>query len=329
MIEKNARLKEIAYELKLSVNTVSRALRDCSDISKKTKERVLQKAIELGYMPNSVSQAIKRDEKKLIAILINNFKNLFFTCMYERFAKAFKEENVDFTIIYEDEEKVSEDTIKQCINQRVDGIITFYEPDSNIINLARYNNITLVYLGRCAEDVDINQVYTDDEQGGILAANYLINYHNLTNFLYVGYSNIPNSNVRFEKFKETIENINPNAVVNYINYEQGMELDILKYAKNGSLGFFGFNDELVYNVISDMNLIVPSIRKVFPKLHIVGFDSLATNINGLTDLTSICFDFNLMCSESVKILIDSFKNKEFNIKKVVIPVSLHQRIYFN
>lgn len=63
MIEKNARLKEIAYELKLSVNTVSRALRDCSDISKKTKERVLQKAIELGYMPNSVSQAIKRDEK--------------------------------------------------------------------------------------------------------------------------------------------------------------------------------------------------------------------------------------------------------------------------
>ena len=78
MKNKNVRLKEIAYELKLSINTVSRALRDCNDVSKETKEKVIQKAIEFGYMPNIIAQSLKNDNKKCIAILINNFRNLFF-----------------------------------------------------------------------------------------------------------------------------------------------------------------------------------------------------------------------------------------------------------
>ena len=38
--EKRLSLKTIAYELGVSVNTVSRALRDCDDISESTKEKV-------------------------------------------------------------------------------------------------------------------------------------------------------------------------------------------------------------------------------------------------------------------------------------------------
>ena len=37
MAIKDVGLKEIAAELNISMNTVSRALRDCKDISKKTK----------------------------------------------------------------------------------------------------------------------------------------------------------------------------------------------------------------------------------------------------------------------------------------------------
>ena len=44
MNSKSTGLKSIAYELNLSINTVSRALRDCDDISEATKEKVRQKA---------------------------------------------------------------------------------------------------------------------------------------------------------------------------------------------------------------------------------------------------------------------------------------------
>ena len=74
-------------------------------------------------------------------------------------------------------------------------------------------------------------------------------------------------------------------------------------------------------------LKIPNIRKVYPNFHIVGFDSLSTRINGLVDLTSINFDYDLMCQEGIKILHEAFYNANYEVKKVVIPTSLHQRIY--
>ena len=53
---KNVSLKCIASELGVSVNTVSHALRDMDDISAEMKEKVVRKAMELGYMPNRVAQ---------------------------------------------------------------------------------------------------------------------------------------------------------------------------------------------------------------------------------------------------------------------------------
>ena len=72
MNNKTTGLKNIAYALGLSINTVSRALRDCSDISESTKEKVRKKAYEMGYMPSNISQFIKRDGIKLVAIVINS-----------------------------------------------------------------------------------------------------------------------------------------------------------------------------------------------------------------------------------------------------------------
>ena len=45
---KSTGLKAIAYELGVSVNTVSRALRDCKDISEHTKEIIRNKNLLLA-----------------------------------------------------------------------------------------------------------------------------------------------------------------------------------------------------------------------------------------------------------------------------------------
>ena len=70
---KQVGLKKIAYELNVSINTVSRALRDCDDISEKMKQKVRDKAIELGYSPNNVEDYVKKNLKKSIAFVGSNF----------------------------------------------------------------------------------------------------------------------------------------------------------------------------------------------------------------------------------------------------------------
>lgn len=59
--------KEIADHLGLSVMTVSRALRDRPDLSRETKDRVLTKAVELGYSRSIDPKALVR---KRVGVLV-------------------------------------------------------------------------------------------------------------------------------------------------------------------------------------------------------------------------------------------------------------------
>ena len=54
----HTRMKDIAEALDLAVITVSKALRDHSDISCDTKQRVWDKARELNYMLNLAARSL-------------------------------------------------------------------------------------------------------------------------------------------------------------------------------------------------------------------------------------------------------------------------------
>ena len=59
-MRKRVVLLDIAKELNVSKNTVSRALRDCDDISQEMKMKIKNKAKEMGYIPNSLSIFLSR-----------------------------------------------------------------------------------------------------------------------------------------------------------------------------------------------------------------------------------------------------------------------------
>ena len=57
-------MKDIASEANISVVTVSRALNNKPDISKKTKEDVLRIARNLDYTPNVLAQSLVTKDTK-------------------------------------------------------------------------------------------------------------------------------------------------------------------------------------------------------------------------------------------------------------------------
>ena len=329
MKNKNVRLKEIALDLNVSINTVSRALRDCSDVSRETKEKVMRKAIEYGYMPNIIAQSLKNDDKKCIAIILSNFRNLLFNVLSEICGNLLIKAGYDFTIIYTTKHKVDVDCVKRCISQRVDGIISFIDLDKESVEYIKYNNIVLIFSGIPKINQTFSIVHTDDESGGYLAANYLLNYHNLENFIYIGYKGNKNSNIRFESFKNMILKRKPKAKINYLEYDSNSffdKVDILDYIEDDRLGMFMFNDETVYDFLEKVNVKYPNFRKMFPGVHIVGFDCLSTRIKGLIDITSIDYDYEAYSKAVLEIFEKSFKDKNY-ITAIPIKTTLHQRIY--
>jgi LacI family transcriptional regulator len=80
---KTSGIKDIAQALGVSIGTVDRALHGRSDVSLKTKARVLQMAEQLGYRPNLAAQALKLNRRIEIAVVLPKHISHFFDPLRE------------------------------------------------------------------------------------------------------------------------------------------------------------------------------------------------------------------------------------------------------
>ena len=81
-------IKDIARVCGVSVSTVSRAMNGHSDISRKTREHILQVIAESGYVPNNNARNLKRLEARAVALLVKGMDNTFFQKMRRPPAKG-------------------------------------------------------------------------------------------------------------------------------------------------------------------------------------------------------------------------------------------------
>jgi LacI family transcriptional regulator len=72
------RMKDIAEDLGVSLMTVSKALRNHSDISHKTRERVLQRMRELNYQPDWIARSMVTRRTYLVGLVLPDLMHSFF-----------------------------------------------------------------------------------------------------------------------------------------------------------------------------------------------------------------------------------------------------------
>ena len=320
MNNKTTGLKSIALELKLSINTVSRALRDCDDISEATKEKVRKKAFELGYMPNNITQFIKKYNKPLVAIVVNSFNNTYFSIVMQKLSEVFEKENCDFTVIYTLKKKLDLEVIKQCISQRVDGIITLIEVEDDAIVNAKLNNMPIVALGRNIDKDYIDSIYNDDEKVGKLIGDYFLQKP-IDKFIYIKMTNVECSKRRQNSLIDYMKKINPNNDIVVLEEKQ-VDSKLYDLLENGYMGIFCFNDEVAYHLLENIKTIDKNYKERYPLLSVVGFDNLASQISGFKDITSISYDYDKLCKTAVMLIKERFAGR-IERKSIKFNISLH------
>lgn len=323
MGKKNVSLKVIAAELGVSVNTVSHALRDMDDISKEMKQKVRQKAIELGYMPNQVSQHSKYGERAVVAILIASFRNLYFTFLADHLTKLFEErKEYNFLFLYKSQNKDVE-IIKQCVLQRVDLLIVHKGLDKEAMEFAKLNDIQIVIVAENEGNYAVDNVTVDEKSGCIQAARYLHGFYSNKRFLYVGID-YPLSNYRFGIFKRELESMGSKDIVHVV-YESGKPETIYQYIEKGYRSVFFFNDEVAYNALDDLDRILVDTRKLFPDLHLVGFDGLCEENLGMKQISTIKIDYLRFAEAIYDVVKYRLEHPKKPCQRVIVPVSIHRR----
>lgn len=324
MSKKNVSLKTIAAECGVSIMTVSRALRDSDGVSDKIKEKIRKKAIELGYMPNHVVQSMSKDEKPVIAVLIDSFNNLYFSTLINELMKLLYEKNeYDFMFLYS--KQFDNDVIKQCILQRIDLIVTHIEPDKETCEMAKMNNIQIVFVGSSKLDYDMDIVSVDNQQGSVLAAKYLRNFHNSDKYIYIGV-NYFLSEQRKKLFIDELKNsYEEDCDIKCFNADEEEIETLYSYIADGYRSLFIYNDMLAYQVLDGLDKIAFDIRKAFPDLHLIGFDGLCEYIPGLKQITTIEIDFLEFATVTYDVICNRLENECSENQRIILPVQIHRR----
>jgi LacI family transcriptional regulator len=167
------RLKEIAERASVSINTVSRALKDRPDISESTKEKIRQIANELGYIPNVSASRLRSKQNRMIGVVLTYLDNNFYARILEGINTAFSEKGYTILTLSSQEELENEQKLlKTLVANRVAGMIIV--PSQDLVNTMDYDDlgvphITIVRKGnRNTRSFFISDSY----ESGRLAAGY-------------------------------------------------------------------------------------------------------------------------------------------------------------
>ncbi len=117
-------LRDVSEASGVSEMTVSRVLRNRGDVSAATRERVLQAAKALGYVPNKIAGALASQRVNLVAVIIPSLSNMVFPQVMSAISSVFDETPLQPVVgvtnyLPEREEKV----LYEMLSWRPSGVI--------------------------------------------------------------------------------------------------------------------------------------------------------------------------------------------------------------
>ncbi|MGH9672749.1 MAG: LacI family DNA-binding transcriptional regulator, partial [Bryobacteraceae bacterium] len=171
-------MKDIALDLGVSLMTVSKALRSHSDISEKTRQRVLKRAQELDYRPNWIARSLVTRRTHLVGLVIPDLMHSFFAEVSKGVTRKFEARAYQVVISNSEEDPDAEERqIELLLARSVDGLIVASAQHSAraplFHNLDR-RGVPYVLIDRLPPGLDAHYVGAKDDEIGALATSHLL-----------------------------------------------------------------------------------------------------------------------------------------------------------
>jgi len=320
-------LKNIAEVVGITVNSVSRALRDSPSISAKTIARVKQVAEELGYIPDVYAQSLRNVPLKVVAVVYDNIVNPYYSIVNNHLNNELKKSNYRPMVFFESniDGMLSLEVVREIIAFRMSGVISFLTPTKEVVELLEDHHIPLILLGRTGNALGIDSVSANDYRGGKLAGYKLFDLGG-KNFAYLGVTQKLSINrERLAGFKKALKNNGvlvpeANIVLNEKDITTRELIDMLDVKGRNIDSIFCFNDQIAYEVIgylSEQGIHVPA------DINIIGFDNLQSDIIYPIKLTTIDADKPRVAHMALELLFNKMKHRDLTeVTGKIIDVAL-------
>lgn len=330
MTKETITLNDIAGRLKVSAVTVSKALRNHPDISKKTKDLILKTAEEMGYTPNFMARNLSSRKTNTIGLIVPKIAHYFFGSIIESIYDIAFDSGYEIILMVSQENEAKEKKhIQTLLAMRVDGIIVSISQetkDYTIFENVIIKNVPLIFIDRIPPMLNINSVFVDDEIGSFKAIEHAIKlgYKKIGHF--GGFPNVNISQQRLSGFEKAMHKykipINSEWIFNGgFTYEYGYESLLKLYRENNlpeliftvtypvALGIYKAANELGLKIPDDIDLIC------FGEAEEQNFLS--------PPLSCIKQPTELIAKMAMEIMLQKLQNpEEHGVKSIEVPTEL-------
>ena len=332
----NVTLKMIAKKLGLSASTVSKALKDYSDINSETKQKVKELAKSLNYTPNSFAQSLRNKESKTIGVIIPSMVHYFFSNVINAILKEAEKRNFMVVLMQSNENyELEKKQVDLLLNKGVDGIIislSNHTRDFKHLQKIIDNSIPLILFDKIAKTINCSKILIDDRKAAYEAVSFLIKrgYKRIAHFR--GDLNPQNSIDRFLGYKKALldHNIDFDPSLVYIcnknsDFSDGYESaeKLLKDHGDNVNALFTVNDLLAIGALkyfNEHNIKVPE------KIALFGFSNWFMTYITSPTISSIDQNANKIGEKSAEVLFHEIdcKNKGIAVKhqKIIVETEL-------
>lgn len=330
-------IRDIAKELKLSVSTVSKALRDSHEISAKTKKLVLEYAQSNNYKPNPIAQSLKQGRSKSIGIVVSTIENQFFSQVINGIESVAYQHGYNVIITQTHESYDLElKNVGHLTQRSIDGLLISLSTETKDVEHLKelhQKGLPIVFFDRVSNEINTHKVIADNFKGGYDATRHLIDsgYRKIAHI--TSPPNISITSERYAGYRQALEEAGITIPDEYIKHcaHGGRDLDEIENALNELLALddkpkaiFTTSDRITTNTLY---LLTKLKVKIPQEIALVGYTNttLADVLNPpLSTVYQPGFDIGKNATEMLLNLINS-KHPVTEFETLVLPTELFVR----
>ncbi len=330
MSKKNVTMSDIAKEIGVSTVTVSKALGDKEGVGSELRERIKNKANEMGYQSAGFSKIPKDSLTYSISIVVAKHfiqdASAYYWVVYRYIVELLQKKNYYgiLDVISEEDEETCQ-MPKSISDKKADGIIVLGQFANPYVNALLSLEVPTVFLDFYSSRSDVETVLTDNFFGSYTITNYLIAMgHRRIGFIGTVNSTSSIQDRYLGYYKAHLENhiqMNRTWIIDdrrqdgtgFTEYDLPTELPT---------AFVCNSDEAAYILVNQLRS--KGIR-VPDDISVVGYDNHIYSTISNPRITTIDVNSYEMSGHAVDIIIKKIRDSSFRCGRVLITGKLIER----
>jgi len=322
-------MKDIAQALGVSVVTVSKVMRQHTDIGPATRKRVLAKAKELNYRPNLTARSLVTGRTYQVGIIVPTLLHPFFAEVLEALSFTLKKGGYAVIISSSMEDPaIEEAAIEQLLAHRLDGLIVASCSSSPAkFQQLKEHGTPFVLIDRFFPRFRANFVGVDDFAVGRIATEHLIamGCRRIAHIRGLGFTTGVR---RFEGYKAALEQaglkFDPKLVSPYMTADGRdwvRSFDAMRSLLLGKPpdGVFCYNDPMA---IAAMEVVQQAGLRIPEDIAFIGCDNLHYDASLKAPLSSVDHHSAQIGVRAATTLLRLLKDKTAKSRHIALQPSL-------